>query len=70
MPSTEKSRGILDSSVSRTSGSGMDKPAKNSLFLKTFMCLGMRSPAVIAQGKRMRSSGTIDTSSNRIHKGQ
>jgi hypothetical protein len=40
----EKSRGILDSMDSLTSGSGMDNPAKNSLFLKTFMCLGIKSP--------------------------
>lgn len=43
----EKSRGILDSMDSLTSGSGMDNPAKNSLFLKTFMCLGIKSPVWI-----------------------
>jgi hypothetical protein len=45
----EKSRGILDSIDSLTSGSGMDSPAKNSLFLKTFMCLGIRSPGELYQ---------------------
>ena len=44
IPSAEKSRGIFNSRDSRTSGSGMDRPAKNSLFLNTFMCLGMKSP--------------------------
>lgn len=46
IPSTEKSRGILDSIDSLTSGSGMDRPAKNSLFLNTFMWRGIRSPAI------------------------
>lgn len=46
MPSTEKSRGIFDSIVSLMSGSGIVRPAKNSLFLKTFMCRGMRSPVL------------------------
>ena len=64
MPSLEKSRGILASIDSRTSGSGMDRPAKNSLFLKTFICRGIRSPRKISRHISLCSSVCWWTSSS------